>query len=102
MTDRPTYVPTDPRELIAFVQAAPPILHTDEEHRQAMFEHFKSLAEIDPSYARWCCGSLARDNPTMHGDLLKRFDEWLESKGWGKPQTFASFMKGLISGTQSP
>lgn len=95
MTDRPTYVPTDARELIAFVEAAPPVLHSDEEHRQAMFDHVTWMARVNPSYARWCAGALARDNPEMHADLLKRFDAWMDAQGWGKPQTFADWFKAL-------
>lgn len=59
-----------------------------EAHRAATFAHVLRMVELDPSYARWTAGTMARDNPDWHADLLDRFDAELVRLNIPRPRPF--------------
>ena len=57
-------------------------------HREATFQHLKRMAALDAGYARWQAGTMAKECPDLHGDLLDRLDAELIAMNVKRPAPF--------------
>lgn len=64
-------------------------------HREATLRHLLRMAELDATYARWRAGTLSKENPDWHRDLLQRFDADLAARGIPRPKPFVDIPSRL-------
>jgi hypothetical protein len=57
-------------------------------HREATLQHVIRMAELDVGYARWVAGTMGRECPDWHGDLLERLDADLSARNVRRPAPY--------------